>query len=140
MFFSSAFAQATAAGADQSMFGNLGSLAAPLVMMLAVFYFIVYMPQRRRDKEVKQAQSALRRGDRIITAGGIIGQVSRVINDDEIEVQIAEGVKVRVVKSTVQIVTTKSEPAGKDTKPEAESAEGEEGAAVKKRRTPTSAK
>jgi len=144
MFLSTAYAQTAAAGGDvQSI---LSSVGVPILMMLGVFYFLVFQPQQRRVKELKQSQSALRRGDKIVTAGGVIGQVSRVINDDEVEVQIAEGVKVRIVKSTISTVISKSEPAGKDSKPadakpaEGETAEGEEGAATKKRRTPTSAK
>ena len=141
MFFSSAYAQTAAAGGDiQSIFSSVG---LPILMMLGVFYFLVFRPQQQRVKDLKTAQSALRRGDRIITAGGIIGQITKVINDDEVEVQIAEGVKVRIVKSTVSTVTAKSEPASKDSKPadaDTAPAEGEDAAAAKKRRTTTSAK
>ena len=143
MFFSSAYAQTAAAGGDiQSIFSSVG---LPILMMLGVFYFLVFRPQQQRVKDLKSAQSALRRGDKIVTAGGVIGQITRVINDDEVEVQIAEGVKVRIVKSTVSTVIAKSEPAPKDSKSadakaaETAPAEGED-ASVKKRRTPTSAK
>ena len=143
MFFSSAYAQTAAAGGDiQSIFSSVG---LPILMMLGVFYFLVFRPQQQRVKDLKASQSALRRGDKIVTAGGVIGQITRVINDDEVEVQIAEGVKVRIVKSTVSTVIAKSEPAPKDSKSadakaaETAPAEGED-ASAKKRRTPTSAK
>ncbi len=144
MFFSSAYAQTAAAGGDiQSIFSSVG---LPILMMLGVFYFLVFRPQQQRVKDLKTAQSALRRGDKIVTAGGVIGQITRVINDDEVEVQIAEGVKVRIVKTTISTVLAKSEPAPKDGKPadakaaDAAPAEGEDAAAAKKRRTTTSAK
>ena len=115
MFFSSAYAQTAAAGGDiQSIFSSVG---LPILMMLGVFYFLVFRPQQQRVKDLKSAQSALRRGDKIVTAGGVIGQITRVINDDEIEVQIAEGVKVRIVKTTISTVLAKSDPAPKDSKP-----------------------
>ena len=143
MFFSSAYAQTAAAGGDiQSIFSSVG---LPILMMLGVFYFLVFRPQQQRVKDLKASQSALRRGDKIVTAGGVIGQITRVINDDEVEVQIAEGVKVRIVKSTVSTVIAKSEPAPKDSKSadakaaDTAPAEGED-ASAKKRRTPTSAK
>jgi len=138
MFFSTAYAQTAAAGGDiQSIFSSVG---LPILMMLGVFYFLVFRPQQQRVKELKQSQSALRRGDRIVTAGGMIAQVSRVINDDEVEVQIAEGVKVRIVRSTISTVLSKSEPAKDSKAAEVETTEGEEGAAAKKRRTSSSAK
>ncbi len=138
MFFSSAYAQTAAAGGDiQSMFSSVG---LPILMMLGVFYFLVFRPQQQRVKDLKTAQGALRRGDKIVTAGGVIGQISRVINDDEVEVQIAEGVKVRIIKSTISTVLAKSEPASKDGKSADAAPTESEDAAVKKRRTTTSAK
>jgi preprotein translocase subunit YajC len=81
MFMSSAYAQTAAAGSDfQSQLLNY----APIFLIMGVMYFLLFRPQQQRVKELKQAQSALRRGDKIVTAGGVIGQVSRVINDDEV--------------------------------------------------------
>jgi len=139
MFMSSAYAQTAGAGFD---YQSLASQAMPIILIMGVMYFLLFRPQQQRMKDLKQAQSSLRRGDRIVTAGGVIGQVSRVINDEEVEVQIAEGVKVRIVRSTISTVVSKSEPAGKDAKPaEAETGETDDTAApAKKRRPPTSAK
>jgi preprotein translocase subunit YajC len=137
MFISSAFAQTAAAGSD---FQSQLYQYAPLILIMGVMYFLLFRPQQQRMKELKQAQSSLRRGDRIVTAGGVIGKVSRVINDEEVEVEVAEGVRVRIVRSTISTVLSKSDPAAKDAKPaEVEPAETEDPAA-KKRRTPTSVK
>jgi len=139
MFMSSAYAQTAAAGSDfQSQLVGF----MPIILIMGVMYFLLFRPQQQRMKELKQAQSSLRRGDKVVTAGGVIGHVTRVINDDEVEVQVAEGVKVRIVRSTISTVVSKSEPAGKDSKPaEAEPADTEDASATaKKRRTPTSAK
>ena len=139
MFMSSAYAQTAGAGFD---YQSIASNAMPIILIMGVMYFLLFRPQQQRMKELKQAQSSLRRGDRIVTAGGVIGQVARVINEEEVEVLIAEGVKVRIVRSTISTVVSKSEPAGKDPKPaEAETGETDDTAApAKKRRTPTSAK
>jgi preprotein translocase subunit YajC len=112
MLFSTAFAQ-TAAGGGSDFQSQLVSFA-PLIMIAAVFYFLLIRPQQQRQKQLKTALAALRRGDKIITAGGIIASVVRVINDDEIEAEIAAGVKVRVLRSTITTILSKPEPAGKD--------------------------
>jgi|HubBroStandDraft_1064217.scaffolds.fasta_scaffold00104_43 preprotein translocase subunit YajC len=140
MFVSSAFAQTTASGGD---FESQLVSFMPIILIMAVMYFLLFRPQQQRMKELKQAQAGIRRGDKIVTAGGVLGQVARVINDEEVEVEIAPGVKVRIVRSTISTVVSKSEPAGKDSKPaEAETPEPEDAAAAaaKKRRTPTSVK
>jgi preprotein translocase subunit YajC len=139
MFMSSAYAQTAAAGSDlQSQLVSF----APIILIMGVMYFLLFRPQQQRMKDLKQAQSSIRRGDRIVTAGGVIGQVARVINDEEVEVQIAEGVKVRIVRSTISTVVSKSEPAGKDSKPaEADTTDTDDAtASAKKRRTSTPAK
>jgi preprotein translocase subunit YajC len=130
MFITDAFAQTAAGGGGASDFQQqiLGFL--PLVLIMLVFYFLLIRPQSQKARELRQQQQGLRRGDRVVTAGGVIGQVARVISDDELEVQIAEGVKVRVVRSTVATVLAKTEPAAKDAKPE--TPEGDDDA--KKRR------
>jgi preprotein translocase subunit YajC len=111
MLSSTAFAQ-TAAGGGSDFQAQLVQFA-PLIMIAAVFYFLLIRPQQQRAKQLKTAVSALRRGDKIVTAGGIIASISRVINDDEIEAEIAPGVKVRVLRSTITTILSKPEPAGK---------------------------
>lgn len=109
MWISPAYAQSV--GGDLS-----GLLAGPLpmiVLMFVVLYFFMIRPQQQRAKQHKALLAALRRGDRIVTAGGIIGTVAKVVNDNEVAVDIAENVRVRVVRSTITQVLAKTEPAGK---------------------------
>ena len=79
----------------------------PLILIFAIMYFLLIRPQQRKLKD----HESLRRGDMIVTQGGLIGKVTKVKEDNEIEVELSEGVKVRVVQSTVAQVLSKSEPA-----------------------------
>ncbi len=109
MFVSTAYAQAASgAGAPPGM--DLMSIL-PLILIFVVFYFLLIRPQQKKLKEHKTMVDNLRRGDRIVTAGGIIGTVTRVGTEDDVTVEIAEGVRVRVVRSTVTAVVAKTEPA-----------------------------
>ena len=83
----------------------------PLILIFAIMYFLLIRPQQKKVKEHLAMVAALRRGDQVVTQGGIIGKVVKVKEDNEIEVELAEGVKVRVVKSTVSQVLSKTEPA-----------------------------
>ncbi|MDG1127991.1 preprotein translocase subunit YajC [Seohaeicola saemankumensis] len=83
----------------------------PLILIFAIMYLLLIRPQQKKLKEHQAMVAALRRGDQIITQGGLIGKVSKVKDDNEIEVELAENVKVRVVKSTVAQVISKTEPA-----------------------------
>ena len=83
----------------------------PLILIFAIMYFLLIRPQQKKAKEHTNMVSNLRRGDNIITQGGIVGKVAKVKEDGEIEVEIAEGIKVRVIKSTVATVISKTEPA-----------------------------
>jgi preprotein translocase subunit YajC len=74
-------------------------------------YFLLIRPQQKKVKEHAAMVAALRRGDQVVTQGGIIGKVAKVKEDGELEVEIAEGVKVRVVQSTIATVVSKTEPA-----------------------------
>jgi preprotein translocase subunit YajC len=106
----SAQAQTTGAAAPD---GLMGLLQGPLPMIVAiglVFYFLVFRPQQTRAKEHKKLLSELKRGDNVVTTGGIIGTVARVVSDDEVSLEIAEGVRVRVVRSTITAVTGKGTP------------------------------
>jgi len=83
----------------------------PLILIFAIMYFLLIRPQQKKAKEHQAMVSALRRGDQVVTQGGLIGKVSKVKDDNEIEVELAEGVKVRVVQSTIAQVISKTEPA-----------------------------
>jgi preprotein translocase subunit YajC len=83
---------------------------APLLFIFVIFYVLMIRPQQRRVKEHQANIAAVQKGDEVITAGGVRGKVTKV-SDDEVEVEIAQGVKVRVVKSTLSHVLGKSQPA-----------------------------
>lgn len=83
----------------------------PLILIFAIMYFLLIRPQQKKVKEHQAMVAAVRRGDQVVTQGGLIGKVVKVKDDNEIEVEISEGVKVRVVKSTLANVTSKTEPA-----------------------------
>ncbi len=108
MFISPAFAQTATDGAGSTM-----GMILPLLLMLPVFYFFLIRPQQQRAKQQKQMLEALRRGDRVVTNGGIIGTIVKVISDTEVAVDIADNVRVRVVRSMISQVLAKPEPAGK---------------------------
>ena len=106
MFITPAYAQT---GGDP--LGGLGSFV-PLILIFVIFYFFLIRPQQKRAKEHKKMLEALRRGDQVVTQGGIMGKVTRVKEgEDEVEVEIADGVKVRVVRQTIASVVSKTEPA-----------------------------
>jgi preprotein translocase subunit YajC len=110
MLISAAYAQGTGI---TGLFDNQSALIQflPLVLIFVVFYFLLIRPQQRKAKDHKTMLDALRRGDRVVTGGGIIGTVSRVENPEEVTVDIADGVRVRVLRSTISSVLAKPDPA-----------------------------
>lgn len=117
MLISPAYAQ-TAGGTGF----DLVSLA-PLLLIFVVFYFLLIRPQQQKMKAHRALLGAIRRNDRVLTGGGIIGVVTKVVSDGELIVEIAEGVRVRVARATITDVLSKTEPAaasggGEASKPE----------------------
>jgi len=88
-------------------FGQL----VPLILIFGIMYFLLIRPQQKKAKVHQAMITALRRGDQVVTQGGLIGKVSKVKDDNEIEVEVSDGVKVRVVQSTIAQVLSKTEPA-----------------------------
>lgn len=109
MLISPAYAQTDAASDPLGFF-------LPLVLIFVVFYFLLIRPQQKRAKEHKAMIAGLHRGDSVLTGGGIIGKVTKVFDDHEVQVEIAEGVKVRVARSSITEVRSRTEPVkeGKD--------------------------
>ena len=108
MFVTPAFAQdAGAAAGGMAAFGQF----VPLILIFVIMYFLLIRPQQKKVKEHRAMVEALRRGDQVLTGGGIVGKVSKVHDDGVIEVEIADGVRVRVIKSTIVQVMSKTEPA-----------------------------
>ena len=85
----------------------LVSTLVPLVMLFGIFYFLLIRPQQQRVKMHQQMVEAVRRGDTVVTAGGMIGKVAKVKDDGEVLVEIADNVQVRVLKSTLTEVRAK---------------------------------
>ena len=103
MLISPAFAQ------DGGGLGGIEPLI-PLVLIFVVFYFLLIRPQQKKAKAHREMIAGLRRGDRVVTSGGIVGQVQRVMGDTELSVEIAEGVRVRVMRSMIAELVAKPEP------------------------------
>lgn len=112
----SAFAQASGA----SPFGGGLDFLIPMILIFVVFYFLLIRPQQKKVKQHKDMLGAIRRGDRVVTGGGIIGTVTKVVSDGEVAVEIAEGVRVRVQRGMIASVLAKTEPVKEEAKPEAQ--------------------
>lgn len=110
MFVTPAYAQA-AGGA-----GGAGAIAQfiPLILIFVIMYFLILRPQQKRMKDHRNMVSELKRGDQVVTQGGLIGKVTDV-KDDELTVEIAQGVKVRVVRATIAQVVTQPKPTAANT-------------------------
>ena len=106
MLISTAYAQGTGL-LDQSAVIQF----LPLVLIFVVFYFLLIRPQQKKQKDHRTMLDALRRGDRVVTGGGILGTVSKVTSPEEVEVDIASGVRVKVLRSTITSVLAKPDPA-----------------------------
>ena len=107
---SSTFLLMTAAAAADAPSPWIGIL--PWVFIFVIFYFLMIRPQQKRVKEHQKSVAAIQKGDEIVTGGGIRGRVTKVIDDREAEVEIAQGVRVRIVKATIsQVITPQATPA-----------------------------
>lgn len=113
MFVSPAFAQVPgAAGGTESILISI----LPFVAVFAIMYFLIIRPQRTQMKKRAEMLRNVRRGDTVITGGGIIAKVTKVMDNGEVEVQISEQVKVRVLQSMISEVRVKGEPVAANTK------------------------
>jgi len=79
----------------------------PLILIFVIFYFFLIRPQQKKVKEHKLMVSALKRGDEVVTSGGIIGRVERILGDDKVDLSISENVTIQVVQSTIQSLLNK---------------------------------
>jgi preprotein translocase subunit YajC len=86
----------------------------PFVLIFVIMYFLILRPQQKRAKQHQEMVKNLRRGDNVITSGGLVGKVTKVVDDDQVEVEIADGVRVRQVKSMIADVRVKGEPVKDD--------------------------
>ena len=106
MLISPAFAQGSPFGGG----GDLMTQLLPFVLIFVIMYFLILRPQQKRVKAHQEMVKNVRRGDSVVTSGGLVGKVTKVIDDDQIEVEVADGVRVRQVRSMVSSVQAKGEP------------------------------
>ena len=115
MFITPAFAQGGPFGLNLG--GDSSSMIVqfmPLILIIVIMYFLILRPQQRRVKQHQEMVKALRRGDSVVTNGGLVGKVTKVVDDDQVEVEIADGVRVRQMRSMISEVRAKSEPVKDD--------------------------
>jgi len=115
MFITPAFAQEAAATTAASGSSALLLNLLPFVLIFAIMYFLIIRPQRTRMKQHQELVKNVRRGDTIITNGGLIGRVAKVVDDTEVQVEIAEGTRVRLLRSSIAEIRSKTEPVREDT-------------------------
>lgn len=112
MWISPAFAQAAATPSAGA--GDFLVQLVPLFLIIGIMYFLVMRPQQQRLKAHRAMVAAVKRGDVVVTGGGIVGKVVKVLENDEVMIEIAEDVRIRVVKGTIADVRSKGEPAVSD--------------------------
>jgi preprotein translocase subunit YajC len=105
MFITPAYAQAATGGSGDFMIQLL-----PIVLMFVIFYFLLFRPQQQKMKAHREMLNNVRRGDTVVTNGGIIGKITKVVDDRELEVEIAPDTKVRVARGMIAEVRSKTEP------------------------------
>ena len=107
MFISPAYAQGSLFGG-----GNADMITSllPFVLIFVIMYFLILRPQQKRVKQHAEMVKNVRKGDTVITSGGLVGRVTKVVDDDQVEIEIADGVRVRQMRSMVSEVRAKGEP------------------------------
>ncbi|MFZ5731837.1 MAG: preprotein translocase subunit YajC [Pseudomonadota bacterium] len=107
MLISPAYAQAAAGGDTGSMLMSL----LPFALIFVIMYFLILRPQQKKIRDHNELVKNLRRGDTVVTSGGLVGKVTKVVDDEQVEVEIADGVRVRQVRQLISGVRSKGEPA-----------------------------
>ena len=117
MFVTSAMAQDTPAPAAPAMGAtDLLIQFAPILLLVVIFWFLIFRPQQKRLKAQQAMLASIKRGDTVVTTGGIVGKVTKAVDGEDLEVEIATGVKVKLVRGMVADVRSKGEPVN-DNKP-----------------------
>ena len=106
MFISPAYAQAASPFGGDSMLVSL----LPFILIFVIMYFLILRPQQKRQKQHQEMVKNVRRGDTVVTSGGLIGRVTKVSDDEQIEVELADGVRVRQMRAMIADVRAKGEP------------------------------
>jgi len=106
MLISTAYAQSTGGGGGFDLLGGM----MPLILIFVIFWFFLIRPQQKKQKDHRAMVQNLKRNDQVLTAGGIIGKVTRLIDDSTVQVEIADNVRVRVARGTISEVLSKPAP------------------------------
>ena len=109
MIVTPAFAQGAGAGGSDMLVSLL-----PFVLIFDIMYFLILRPQQKRAKQHQEMVKNMRRGDSVVTSGGLVGKITKVVDENEIEVEVADGVRVRQLRSMVAEVRSKGEPVKDD--------------------------
>ena len=110
MFISTAFAQGSLFGGASGDSGSMVMSLLPFALIFVIMYFLILRPQQKRVKQHAELVKNVRRGDTVVTNGGLIGKVTKVIDEDQIEIEIADDVRIRQVRSMITDVRAKGEP------------------------------
>ena len=106
MLITPAFAQAAGGGAADMMTSLL-----PFALIFVIMYFLILRPQQKRVKDHAEMVKNVRRGDTIVTSGGLVGKITKVVDDDQVEMEISDGVRIRQMRQMITAVRAKGEPA-----------------------------
>lgn len=106
MFISPAYAQAASPFGGDSMLVSL----LPFILIFVIMYFLILRPQQKRQKQHQEMVKNIRRGDTVITSGGLVGKVTKVVDDEQVEMEVADGVRIRQMRAMVADVRAKGEP------------------------------
>ena len=110
MFITTAFAQGSLFGGGAGGEGGMMMSLLPFVLIFVIMYFLILRPQQKRVKQHQEMVKNVRRGDTVITNGGLVGKVTKVIDDDQIEIEIADDVRIRQMRQMLAEVRAKGEP------------------------------
>lgn len=116
MFVTAAIAQEAGAAAPTMGAGDLLLQFAPILLLVVIFWFLIFRPQQKRMKAQQAMLAAITRGDTVVTTGGIVGKVTKAVDGEDLEVQIAEGVRIKVVRHMVSDVRSKAQPVNDNAK------------------------
>lgn len=116
MFVTAALAQEAGAAAPSLGAGDLLVQFAPILLLVVIFWFLIFRPQQKRMKAHQAMLASITRGDTVVTTGGIVAKVTKAVDGEDLEVQIAEGVRVKLVRGMVSDVRSKSQPVNDNAK------------------------
>src|SRR6478672_9911490 len=110
MFITPAFAQGSLFGGGAGGDGGMLMSLLPFVLIFVIMYFLILRPQQKRVKQHQEMVKNVRRGDTVVTSGGLVGKVTKVVDDDQLEMEVSDGVKIRQMRQMISDVRAKGEP------------------------------